>query len=153
MARTHDNVLRDEELYELTEDGHLYEMNPKRAGKYDDGSTIDWLREDSSERQRIHTLRSQPGARGILLPLAEASRVWFVVVMTGMGIGITGAWLDILVKWCVLKLPSRQEIVILTFEWVRLSDLREGHCSYGFFYNQVACCSGLDRASIILFKP
>lgn len=27
----------------------------------------------------------------------------------------------------------------------RLGDLREGRCSYGFFYNQVACCSGLDR--------
>lgn len=27
----------------------------------------------------------------------------------------------------------------------RLSDLREGRCAYGFFYNQVACCSGLDR--------
>lgn len=27
----------------------------------------------------------------------------------------------------------------------RLGDLREGRCSYGFFYNRVACCSGLDR--------
>jgi chloride channel 3/4/5 len=26
----------------------------------------------------------------------------------------------------------------------RLSDLKEGHCSYGLLYNQVACCSGLD---------
>ena len=103
MARTHSNtqVLRDDELYELTEDSRLHEINQKRGGKYDDGSTIDWLREDASERQRIHTLRSQPGARGILLPLAEASRVWFVVIITGMGIGITGAWLDILVKWSV----------------------------------------------------
>ena len=37
-----------------------------------------------------------------------------------------GAWLDVLVRW--------------------LSDLREGRCAYGFFYNQVACCSGLDCA-------
>jgi chloride channel 3/4/5 len=112
MARTsQDNVqaLHNEEVYELTEDGHLYEMNLKRAGKYDDGSTIDWLREDASERQRIHALRSQPGARGILLPLAEASRLWFVVIMTGVGIGITGAWLDILVKWYVLELLLRQK--------------------------------------------
>ena len=26
----------------------------------------------------------------------------------------------------------------------RLGDLREGRCTYGFFYNQVTCCSGLD---------
>jgi chloride channel 3/4/5 len=113
MARTsQDNAqaLRDEEIYELTEDGRLHEMNSKRAGKYGDGSTIDWLREDSSERQRIHALRSQPGARGILLPLAEASRVWFVVIMTGLGIGITGAWLDILVKWCVLEYSFATEM-------------------------------------------
>lgn len=128
MAQTSQDNVQAEELYELTEDGHSREMNLKRVGKYDDGSTIDWLREDASERQRIHALRSQPGARGILLPLAEASRVWFVVIATGIGIGITGAWLDILVKW--------------------LSDLREGHCSYGFFYNQVACCSGLDPGEV-----
>jgi chloride channel 3/4/5 len=156
MARTsQDNAqaLHNEELYELTENGHLHEMNLKFkwAGKYDDGSTIDWLREDASERQRIHALRSQPGARGILLPLAEASRLWFVVIMTGVGIGITGAWLDILVKWYVLELLIETEIVLLTSEWVRLSDLREGHCSYGFFYNQVACCSGLDRGSVYSF--
>lgn len=33
----------------------------------------------------------------------------------------------------------------------RLGDLREGRCSYGFFYNQVACCSGLDRMSFTPF--
>lgn len=30
---------------------------------------------------------------------------------------------------------------------VRLGDLREGRCEYGFFYNSVACCSGLDGRS------
>jgi hypothetical protein len=105
MAQTSQGTVRDEEVYELTEDGCLHDTNPKRAGKYDDGSTIDWLREDAAERQRIHALRSHPGARGILLPLADASRLWFVVIMTGIGIGITGALLDILVKWCALNLP------------------------------------------------
>jgi hypothetical protein len=27
----------------------------------------------------------------------------------------------------------------------RLGDLREGRCSYGFFYNSNACCTGIDR--------
>lgn len=34
---------------------------------------------------------------------------------------------------------------------LRLGDLREGRCVYGFFYNQVACCSGLDRNELFLF--
>lgn len=143
-------TLRDEELYELTEDGRLPGTNlqSKRAGKYDEGSVIDWLREDASERQRIHTLRLQPGARGILLPLAEASRLWFVVILTGIGIGVTGAWLDILVKWCAPEFFLFRNLSYCCLAWVRLSDLREGHCSDGFFYNQVACCSGLDRVYI-----
>ncbi|TFK51880.1 hypothetical protein OE88DRAFT_1658562 [Heliocybe sulcata] len=55
-------------------------------------------------------------------------KMWFVIVATGIGVGVAGAWLDVLVKW--------------------LGDLREGRCSYGFFYNQVACCSGLDPGEI-----
>ncbi|RDB23755.1 H(+)/Cl(-) exchange transporter 3 [Hypsizygus marmoreus] len=117
------HVHTDEELFELTEDGQLPTKYGKRT-KYEDGSSIDWLHEEAAERERLHSLRSQAGARGLLLPLLESARLWFVVIMTGLGIGITGAWLDVLVKW--------------------LGDLREGHCSYGFFYNQVACCSGLD---------
>lgn len=135
----------DEELYELTEDGHLPSKTAKRPVKYPDGSSIDWLHEEAAERERKHTLRSQPGARGILLPLLEASRLWFVVIMTGLGIGITGAWLDVLVKWYVhYCTPLFHRIIIFD----RLGDLREGHCSYGFFYNQVACCSGLDCTRI-----
>ncbi|KAF8075038.1 Cl-channel protein [Lyophyllum atratum] len=115
----------EEELYELTEDGRLpSSADTKLPRKYEDGSSIDWLHEEAVERERTHALRAQAGARGLLFPLIESARLWFVVIMVGLGIGITGAWLDVLVKW--------------------LGDLREGHCSYGFFYNQVACCSGLD---------
>ncbi|KAG6828920.1 hypothetical protein H0H92_006306 [Tricholoma furcatifolium] len=110
-----DGPISDAETYELTEDGRLRET-AKVPRSYKDGSSIDWLHEESIERKRIHHLKTQAGVRGILLPLLESSRLWFVVILTGMGIGITGA----------------------------LGDLREGHCSYGFFYNQVACCSGLD---------
>ncbi|KNZ72656.1 H(+)/Cl(-) exchange transporter 3 [Termitomyces sp. J132] len=116
-------AIATEELYELTEDGHLPDTT-KLPRHYKDGSSIDWLYEEAAERGRIHALKAQAGVRGLLLPLLESSRLWLVVILTGMGIGIAGAWLDVLVKW--------------------LGDLREGHCSYGFFYNQVACCSGLD---------
>jgi chloride channel 3/4/5 len=92
----------DEELYELTEDGRLPSNDTKLPQKYEEGSSIDWLHEEAVERERTHALRSQAGARGLLLPLLESTRLWFVVIMAGFGIGITGAWLDVLVKWYVL---------------------------------------------------
>ncbi|KAJ6624915.1 Cl-channel protein [Mycena sp. CBHHK59/15] len=98
------------ELYELTEEGQV--------------RTIDWLQEEAAERERTNLQRSQQGVRGLLLPWLDAARMWLVVIFTGFGVGLTGGWLDVLVKW--------------------LGDLREGRCSYGFFYNQVACCSGVN---------
>ncbi|THH09923.1 hypothetical protein EW145_g1683 [Phellinidium pouzarii] len=125
-------IHREEEQYELRDDHALLDastrMNNRKKPAYADGSTIDWLQEEAEERSRLHHLRSLRGLRGLLLPLLDSSRVWFIVVITGIGVGITGAWLDILVHW--------------------LSDLREGRCAYGFFYNQVVCCSGLDSGEV-----
>jgi len=68
--------------------------------------------------------------------------MWLVVILTGFGIGLTGGWLDVLVKWYVVfHFGSDVEPTVAPY---RLGDLREGRCSYGFFYNQVACCSGVN---------
>ncbi|KAJ7918813.1 Cl-channel protein [Mycena leptocephala] len=112
------------ESFELTEDGQIPSPTQQFASQYVDGSTIDWLREEAAERERTNIQRAQYGVRGLLLPWFDAARMWLVVILTGFGIGLTGGWLDVLVKW--------------------LGDLREGRCSYGFFYNQVACCSGVN---------
>ncbi|TDL24076.1 Cl-channel protein [Rickenella mellea] len=120
----------DAEQFELTNDHNLWSTSP-RAGKkavYEDGTSIDWLREEASERARKHRLYSQHGIRGLLLPIIDSSRLWIVLIATGVGVGVTGAWLDVLVRW--------------------LSDLREGRCISGLFYNQVACCSGLDPGDV-----
>ncbi|KAI5124285.1 hypothetical protein M0805_005132 [Coniferiporia weirii] len=124
---------REEEQYELraSDDHELLNASARIKEKkpaYLDGSTIDWLQEEAAERSRQHYLRSLHGLRGLLLPLLDTSRVWFIIVATGIGVGVTGAWLDVLVHW--------------------FSDLREGRCAYGFFYNQVACCSGLDPGEV-----
>ncbi|EKM50668.1 uncharacterized protein PHACADRAFT_264052 [Phanerochaete carnosa HHB-10118-sp] len=95
---------------------------------YPEGTTIDWHREEAAEREWKRTLHSQRGLRGALAPIADSSKMWLVIVLTGVGIGVAGAWLDVLVRW--------------------LGDLREGRCAYGFFYNQVACCSGLDPGEV-----
>lgn len=114
--------------YELTADGDLYSAEPEPGGKYHDGSSIDWLQEEAAERERNHALHSQAGIRGALLPALDSARMWMVVIATGIGIGLAGAWLDVLVKW--------------------LGDIREGRCAYGVFYNSVACCSGLDAGEL-----
>ncbi|KAJ6581159.1 Cl-channel protein [Mycena capillaripes] len=113
------------ELFELTEDGQVRSpMQQSHFASYVDGSTIDWLREEAIERERTNIQRAQYGVRGLLLPWFDAAQMWLVVILTGFGVGLTGGWLDVLVKW--------------------LADLREGRCSYGFFYNQVSCCSGVN---------
>ncbi|PVG03313.1 Cl-channel protein [Serendipita vermifera] len=99
-----------------------------RPQTYAQRGTIDWQYEEAAERSRQQALNSQRGLRRFLTSFLESSRIWLVLCITGACVGIIGAWLDILVAW--------------------LSDLRTGRCKYGFFYNQVACCSGLDAGEI-----
>ena len=148
MPTDHTSTLfHDGEQYELTEDGRVPPFTPARTPQYKDGSSIDWLHEEAAERERDHALHSQAGVRGALLPAIESARMWVVVIVTGMGIGMAGAWLDVLVKWSFSYIFFFYVSAELN---VRLGDLREGRCSYGFFYNSVACCSGLDRKCSIV---
>jgi chloride channel 3/4/5 len=94
------------EQYELADDGRL-SPQPKQSAYtrgYKDGASIDWSQEEMAERDRQQTLKSHAGVRGILLPIFEAARGWIVIILTGLGVGIAGAWLDVLVKWYVVKL-------------------------------------------------
>ena len=75
---------------------------------------------------------------------ADDGSMWLVTILSGLGIGTIGAWLDVLVRWCVRVLQC--PVVLTHLLRRRLGDLRDGRCTYGFFYNQVMCCSGLDRA-------
>ncbi|CCA72200.1 related to chloride channel protein 3, partial [Serendipita indica DSM 11827] len=101
-----------------------------RPQAYPERSTIDWQFEDVVERSRQQSLRSQRGIRRAVSSFFEATRVWLILCLTGAGVGLIGASLDILVAW--------------------LNDLRTGRCKYGLFYNEVACCSGLDAGEICM---
>ncbi|KIP04518.1 hypothetical protein PHLGIDRAFT_109438 [Phlebiopsis gigantea 11061_1 CR5-6] len=116
--------------FELLENGTLsHETDAAQASvPYAEGTTIDWHREEAAERERKRNLHAQSGLRGLMAPILDSARMWLVIILTGIGIGIAGAWLDILVKW--------------------LGDLREGRCAHNLFYNQVACCSGLDPGEV-----
>jgi chloride channel 3/4/5 len=93
-----DDVIYEEDQYELTEDGRI-PIPYRKIAKYQDGNTIDWIQEEILERERKHALQSQAGARGVFLPALESAKMWFIVIVTGIGIWIAGAWLDVLVKW------------------------------------------------------
>ncbi|KAG8994626.1 hypothetical protein FRB93_001541 [Tulasnella sp. JGI-2019a] len=99
-----------------------------KAMPYKDGSSIDWMYEEAIERAHKQRLKSQPGLRGLLMPIMETWRLWTVLILTGIFVGYTGGTLDVLVAW--------------------LSDLRMGLCTYGYLYNQAACCSGLDAGEV-----
>lgn len=95
------------EQYELTDEGQLLSQSKQHYTKvYKDGASIDWPQEEMADRDRQQTLKSQAGVRGILSPLFEAARGWVVIILTGLGVGIAGAWLDVLVKWYVVKTNS-----------------------------------------------
>lgn len=142
--------VRDAEAYEFVEHGEPRApgLPSQPLGKpvaYEEGSTIDWLREEAAERERKRVIGQQRGLRGLLSLVQDSVGMWVVIVLTGMGTGVVGAWLDVLVRWCVIPCVCCLWCRSVNMRLCRLGDLREGRCTYGFFYNQVACCSGLDR--------
>jgi hypothetical protein len=61
--------------------------------------TTDWLEEASNARARTKDLRSGRGLRRLSALAIDSSILWIVVIVTGVGIGVLGGWMDILVAW------------------------------------------------------
>ncbi|KAH9975687.1 Cl-channel protein [Lactifluus volemus] len=111
-------------LEDWSRSAHRHRLRPR----YRDGDTIDWWHEDASERERWKVLVSQPGFRGLISPFKDVTKLWFVIILTGICVGLAGGWLDILVMW--------------------LSGLREGRCTRGILWNQVQCCAGVEPGHV-----
>ncbi|KAF7971293.1 hypothetical protein HWV62_21446 [Athelia sp. TMB] len=94
-------VYHDEESYELSESGELF--SSQKLGQsdaqptYQDGNSIDWLREEGAERERVRLLHSHRGLRALFIPFMDASSMWLVIVLTGIGIGLTAG--EICTDW------------------------------------------------------
>ena len=84
----------------MDEPPHDHDISTFRS-LYPDGTMIDWQREEAAERERKRLLYAQRGLRGVSAPILDSSRMWLVIVLTGVGIGTAGAWFDVLVRWCV----------------------------------------------------
>ncbi|KAJ6155361.1 hypothetical protein N7470_005927 [Penicillium chermesinum] len=105
-----------------------YVEGPGRRVGYDDFTAIDWIYEYTKERQRKRLLYSG-GLLGHGRLLLEASNIWFILIATGVAVGIIAASIDIATDW--------------------LGDLKMGYCKNGngggrFYLNKSFCCWGLD---------
>lgn len=82
--------------------------------------TIDWVDENTKERCRKEKLRKLKGIRGKSARFWEFNQVWFIIIATGISIGVISGFIDIVSGW--------------------LSDIREGYCKSGFYLNNIFCC-------------
>lgn len=97
----------DAEPYELLGDEYSHGPLPSpfhrkvKGPAYAEGGVIDWQHEEAAERERKRILASHRGFRGLTARLADNGSMWLVTILSGLGIGTIGAWLDVLVRWCV----------------------------------------------------
>lgn len=104
-----------------------------RHAFYDDLTAIDWVFEYSRERQRLRQLYSSAsGLLGYLKRFLDGSKIWVVLIATGILTGVLAASIDVASDW--------------------LADLKTGFCRNGgqdtggrFYLNKVFCCWGLDQ--------
>lgn len=87
---------------------------------YDDLTAIDWDREFAKERIRREKIKKS----GSWLWLYDNSQDWFVLMGSGLMIGLLSALIDVVSQW--------------------LGGLRFGHCKNTFYLSRQFCCLGLD---------
>ena len=107
-----------------------YIEGPGRRVGYDNLTAIDWIFEYAKERQHIrHLYSSSTGLLGHIRQILNASYVWFVLVFTGIAVGVIAASIDVVSNW--------------------LGDIKTGYCRSGeeggkFYLNRNFCCWGYD---------
>jgi chloride channel 3/4/5 len=103
--------------------------------RYEDFTTIDWVRDAAREQQRRKAKRQERagfqqregrlGWRRRLWDAYDAGQAWLVVTLIGTAIGLNAAFLNIITEW--------------------LSDIKLGHCTTAFYLNESFCCWGAEE--------
>ena len=107
-----------------------YVEGPGRRVGYEDLTAIDWIFEYTKERQRKRLLYARgQGILGYIRQLLDGSQLWFVLIATGISVGVIAAAIDIATNW--------------------LGDIKIGYCKSGegggrFYLNRSFCCWGYD---------
>ncbi|KAH0037265.1 chloride channel protein, partial [Aureobasidium melanogenum] len=103
--------------------------------RYEDFTTIDWVRDAAREQQRRKAKRQERagfqqregrlGWTRRLWDAYDAGQAWLVVTLIGTAIGMNAAFLNIITEW--------------------LSDIKLGHCTTAFYLNESFCCWGAEE--------
>ncbi|TIA61327.1 CLC voltage-gated chloride channel [Aureobasidium pullulans] len=107
--------------------------------RYEDFTTIDWVRDAAREQQRRKAKRQERagfferegrlGWRRRLWEAYDAGQAWLVVTLIGTAIGLNAAFLNIVTEW--------------------LSDIKLGHCTTAFYLNESFCCWGAEEGRLV----
>ncbi|XP_073692413.1 H(+)/Cl(-) exchange transporter 5 [Garra rufa] len=91
-------------------------------GTYEDFNTIDWVREKSKDRDRHReiTNKSKQSTVALLLSVSDAFSGWLLMLLIGLMSGALAGGIDISAHW--------------------MTDLKEGVCLNGFWFNHEHCC-------------
>lgn len=91
-------------------------------GTYEDFNTIDWVREKSKDRDRHReiTNKSKQSTLALLVSVSDAFSGWLLMLLIGLLSGALAGGIDIAAHW--------------------MTDLKEGVCLNGFWFNHEDCC-------------
>uniref|UniRef100_A0AAY4CK08 Chloride channel protein n=1 Tax=Denticeps clupeoides TaxID=299321 RepID=A0AAY4CK08_9TELE len=92
------------------------------VGTYEDFNTIDWVREKSKDRDRHReiTSKSKLSTWALLQSVSDAFSGWLLMLLVGLSSGALAGLIDITAHW--------------------MTDLKEGVCLSGFWFNHEHCC-------------
>ncbi|POI36068.1 hypothetical protein CIB84_000179, partial [Bambusicola thoracicus] len=92
------------------------------VGTYEDFNTIDWVREKSRDRDRHReiTSRSKESTWALIHSVSDAFSGWLLMLFIGLLAGSLAGLIDISAHW--------------------MTDLKEGVCLAGFWFNHEHCC-------------
>ncbi|KAG7484965.1 hypothetical protein MATL_G00055770 [Megalops atlanticus] len=92
------------------------------VGTYEDFNTIDWVREKSKDRDRHReiTSKSRESLWALLKSVTDAFSGWLLMLLIGLMSGALAGGIDISAHW--------------------MTDLKEGLCLNGFWFNHEHCC-------------
>uniref|UniRef100_A0A8C9Y086 Chloride channel protein n=1 Tax=Sander lucioperca TaxID=283035 RepID=A0A8C9Y086_SANLU len=92
------------------------------VGTYEDFNTIDWVREKTKDRDRHReiTNKSKLSTVALLHSISDAFSGWLLMLLVGLMSGALAGGIDIAAHW--------------------LTDMKEGVCLIGFWFNHEHCC-------------
>ncbi|KAG9338214.1 hypothetical protein JZ751_026967, partial [Albula glossodonta] len=92
------------------------------VGMYEDFNTIDWVREKSKDRDRHREIagKSKESIWALIKGVCDALSGWLLMLLVGLMSGALAGGIDISAHW--------------------MTDLKEGLCLTGFWFNHEHCC-------------